>query len=203
MHAAADGATAWAIMQKQRVNVAIVDLMLPDHQGWHLVQNIRRQASLPILVISALDDLDRRVKLLQSGADDYLTKPFAPRELLARIEAVVRRLAPWPQEGTTDIPFGPYRVYLDHKTCYRGQERVALTTSELTLLEALITNPGRIFSREQLLARLHGWDDGTLTLRVVDVHIASLRAKLEPDPKRPRWIETVWGVGYRFRRDDQ
>ncbi len=201
---APNAAAALDLMQRQHIEFAIIDLMLPDRQGWDLMKAIRRHTSIPIIVISAIADLDRRVQLLQSGADDYLVKPFEARELLARIEAVQRRLMPLPTDGTPEFSFGPYRVDTVHKICLRGADRVPLTASEFTILQTLLSAAGRIYSRDQLLDRLHGWDDDSAsTPRSIDVHIATLRAKIESNPKTPRWIETVWGIGYRFRRNGQ
>ena len=195
---------ALSIVQKQRVDFAVVDLMLPDRQGWELVGILRKRSTIPIIVISAIGDLDRRIQLLQTGADDYLVKPFEPRELVARIEAVQRRLLPLPADSGPEYTFGPYRVNLQDRTCVRGVERVRLTQSEFIVLENLLTAPGRVFSRDQLLDKLHDWDEDDIpTTRSIDVHIVTLRAKLEADPKHPRWIETVWGMGYRFRRDSR
>lgn len=203
VHEAPCAAVALDLMRRQHIEFAIIDLMLPDRQGWDLMKAMRRHTSIPIIVISAIADLDRRVQLLQSGADDYLVKPFEARELLARIEAVQRRLMPLPADGAPEFSFGPYRIDTAHKVCLRGAHHVPLTPSEFVILETLLSAPGRIYSRDQLLDRLHGWDgDSESTPRSIDVHIATLRAKIESNPKTPRWIETVWGMGYRFRSDD-
>ncbi len=192
------------IVKSYPVDLAIIDLMLPDRQGWDLVKSLRKRSSLPIVVISAISDLTRRIQLLQSGADDYLVKPFEPSELIARMEAIQRRLLPLPPDRQPEVTFGPYRVNLADQLCLRGKERIGLTPSEFAILEALITAPGRVYSRDQLLDRLHEWDSDSFSIpRSIDVHISTLRAKIEPNPKRPRWIETVWGVGYRFRGDDR
>ncbi len=191
------------IVNSQPVDFAIIDLMLPDQQGWHLVKTLRKRTPLPVIVISAITDLSRRVQLLTSGADDYLVKPFDPRELLARMEAIQRRLMPLSKSPCAEITFGPYRVNLRDKICVRGTDNVKLTPSEFTILQTLVTSPGRVYSRDQLLDNLHNWtDDDAPTPRSIDVHIGTLRGKIETNPKRPRWIETVWGLGYRFRRED-
>ncbi len=196
-------ARAIEIVNSQPIDFAIIDLMLPDRQGWHLVKTLRQQSSLPVIVISAITDLSRRVQLLTSGADDYLVKPFDPRELLARMEAIQRRLLPLTDDRSTEVTFGPYRVNLRDKTTVRGTDDVKLTPSEFTILQTLVTSPGRVYSRDQLLDKLHdAIADDAPTPRSIDVHIGTLRGKLEANPKRPRWIETVWGLGYRFRRED-
>lgn len=192
------------IIKSQSVDLALIDLMLPDRQGWDLVKSLRKCSSLPIIIISAITDLARRVQLLQSGADDYLVKPFEPSELIARMEAIQRRLIPLPADRQPEVTFGPYRVNLRDQVCLRGKTHVALTQSEFAILEMLITAPGRVYSRDQLLERLHEWGSESFSIpRSIDVHISTLRAKIEPNPKRPRWIETVWGMGYRFRGDDR
>lgn len=203
VYSANTASRALDIVNSQPVDFAVIDLMLPDRQGWHLVKTLRKQSSLPVIVISAITDLDRRVQLLTSGADDYLVKPFDPRELVARMEVIQRRLLPLPDDRTTEITFGPYRVNLRDKTCVRGTDIVKLTPSEFAILQTLVVSPGRLYSRDQLLDSLHHWNaDDAPTIRSIDVHIGTLRGKIEPHPKHPRWIETVWGLGYRFRRED-
>lgn len=190
----------WDLLQTRGVDFVVIDLTLPHQQGGELVTNIRRISTVPIIVVSAITNLERRVALLQRGADDYLVKPFEPVELLARIDAVSRRLVSHKAPNRT-LCFGPYTFVAHEKSLRKNTDTVALTASEFTLLEALLEYPGRVYSREQLLDRIHGWADGSPTHRIIDVHIAALRAKIERDSKKPYWIETVWGMGYRFRRD--
>lgn len=179
----------------ETVDAAIVDLMLPGVFGWDVVEAMRRESALPILVISALDALDRRLELLRLGADDYLVKPFAPSELMARLAAVLRRTHAVPAEGK--LRFGQFELDRMEQALRRDGRLLPVTGTELALLQALVENGGRTLTRPQLLSRLRAqWTDEAT--RAVDVHVAALRGKIEEDPHHPRWILTVWGVGYRF-----
>lgn len=199
--ATADGDEALDAVAQGAVDVALVDLMLPGWSGWDVVEEMRRLSALPIIVISALGSLDRRLQLLGLGADDYLVKPFAPAELMARLATILRRTRSL--AANAPIPFGPFVLDRPGRVLHRGDGTVDLTASEFSVLEALVEHAGRTLTRAQLLARLH--DQGTLaardadrSTRMVDMHIAALRAKLGDDAHHPRWIVTVWGTGYRL-----
>lgn len=186
------------------VDLVILDLMLPGEDGLSVVRRLRRGSSLPILMLSARgDDIDRIVGL-EVGADDYLAKPFNPRELLARIRAILRRRCPreHPEEEpeTRDEPvltFGPYRLDPQQRELSSDQGPVLLTSSEYDLLQVFLAHPNRVLNRDQLLDLLRGYERSPFD-RSIDVLVARLRAKIEPDTKHPAYIRTVWGKGYLF-----
>lgn len=194
-----DGAAMDAWLATQTPDLLILDLMLPGEDGLALARRVRRDSQVPIVMISARgDDVDRIVGL-EVGADDYLSKPFNPRELLARIRAILRRGA---QAGTPSADdkvceFGAYRLDTEKRELTRDGEPVPLTGGELDLLQILAENPNRVLDRDRLLDLLKGYERSPFD-RSIDVQIARLRAKIEPDTKRPRYIRTVWGKGYMF-----
>lgn len=189
---------AW--MDAHETDLVILDLMLPGDDGLTLTRRLRSKTDVPIVMLSARgDDVDRIVGL-EVGADDYLPKPFNPRELLARIRAVMRRRRPVRGEGARDqdfIRFGPYRLDLAQHELRRGDEVVGLTSGELDLLRVLAEHPDRVLDRDRLLDLLKGYERSPFD-RSVDVQIARLRAKIEPETKHPRFIRTIWGKGYMF-----
>jgi len=193
---AADGERALELARRGPALV-VLDLMLPKVDGWEVCRRLRARSDVPIVMLTAREDEADRVAGLVLGADDYVVKPFSPRELVERIKAVLRRARRAP--GTEWSVLSQGALTLDperHRVTVAGRE-VALTPSEFTLLQCLMAAPGRVFSRRQLLDRLHG-TDGVVVDRVVDVHIGKLRRKIEADPTHPRYVETVRGVGYRF-----
>jgi two-component system KDP operon response regulator KdpE len=175
-------------------DAAILDLILPDGSGIDVCRSIREWSRMPIIVLSAVGEEQEKVRALDAGADDYVTKPFGPDELIARLNAALRR-AGRPEEPSIsvnglDIDFAGHRVS-------RGGEEIHLTPKEFDLLRALARNRGRLMTHRALLGEVwgHAYEDDTHTLRV---HIANLRGKIEPDPQAPRYIRTDPGVGYRF-----
>jgi two-component system phosphate regulon response regulator OmpR len=198
---AEDGVAMDAWLAEHETDLVILDLMLPGEDGLTLARRLRARTDVPIIMLSARgEDIDRIVGL-EVGADDYMPKPFNPRELLARIRAVLRRRAPTASPETRDdvgyIRFGPYRLDLGQRELRRGEELVVLTSGELELLRILAEHPDRILDRDLLLDLLKGYERSPFD-RSIDVQIARLRAKIEPDTKRPRYIRTIWGKGYMF-----
>lgn len=191
------GNDALPLIQANAVDLVLVDLMLPGEQGWDLTRDIRKLSSVPIMVVSALGDLERRLQLFRIGADDYLVKPFDLAELGARVQAVLRRVG---RVAASTYRFGSYAFSSDSKQLRRHDQVLALTQSEFVILEALLQNIGRTLTRNYLQTRLRTeeWQSNP-TSRTIDMHIASLRHKLEDDARHPYWIQTVWGVGYSFR----
>jgi phosphate regulon transcriptional regulator PhoB len=198
---AEDGEQALKIVQRDRPNLLILDLMLPGLSGIELCRILRDRtdtARLPILMLTAKAGETDRVLGLEMGADDYLTKPFSPRELVARVRAILRRAAsaaqtesmPAYDKGGLKIDFTTYEVFA------RGKN-VKLTLKEFELLRFLVQNPNRVLSRDQLLDRVWGGET-FVTPRTVDVHIRRLRKAIEKDDSKPRWILTLRGVGYKF-----
>ena len=197
--AVADGQAMHETLAVAPPDVIVLDLMLPGDDGLALVRTLKssKHAGVPVLMLSARgEDIDRVVGL-EMGADDYLTKPFNPRELLARIRALLRRVNP-PTSAPAEVAhFGPYRVNLAARTLWRGEAPVTLTSSEFSLLQVFLQNPRSVLSRDQLLEQLKGYSREPFD-RSIDVRVTRLRRKLEDDPQQPRYIRTVWGVGYLF-----
>jgi two-component system KDP operon response regulator KdpE len=177
-----------------RPDAAIVDLVLPDGDGVELCARLREWSQMPIIVLSAVGDEEAKVRALAAGADDYITKPFGPRELIARLQANLRRIAPDPEEAV--IRANGLEVDLSRRTVRRGGEEVHLTPTEFDLLRLLASNRGRLMTHRELLVSVWGagYGDDTQVLRA---HIANLRRKIEPDDGT-RYIRTDPGVGYRF-----
>jgi DNA-binding response OmpR family regulator len=190
------GERAVELFQAAPADVVLIDIMLPGIDGFELCRTLRRTSDVPIVMVTARNDTHDVVAGLEAGADDYLTKPFAPKELSARIRALLRRMRPaMPQHAR--LTFGDLEFIPDEgKVTIAGNE-VALTKTEFRLLCVLAGNPGGVFSREDLLDKVWGYDyfgDG----RLVDVHVRRLRTKVETDPAEPRHVVTVRGLGYRL-----
>jgi DNA-binding response OmpR family regulator len=193
-----DGTAMDAWLAENETDLIILDLMLPGEDGLTLARRLRANSQVPIIMLSARgDDIDRIIGL-EVGADDYMPKPFNPRELLARIRAVLRRRVPsQPPEAGELIRFGPYRLDLSQRELRRGDQPVALTSGELELLRILAEHRDRVLDRDRLLDLLKGYERSPFD-RSIDVQIARLRSKIEPDTKHPRYIRTIWGKGYMF-----
>ena len=196
--AAYDGAQALDVVARHRPQFVILDLMLPRIDGISVCQQIRKTSSVPILMLTAkVDEADKLVGL-QVGADDYVTKPFSPRELVARVRAILRRTAP-PERPVSRLVQGFLVMDLDrHEVLLDGRE-VHLTSVEYKLLQALMEFPGRVFTRGQLLAHVYAFNEADVVDRTIDVHIGKLREKLGDDPAQPHHIQTIRGVGYKLR----
>jgi two-component system phosphate regulon response regulator OmpR len=194
----ADGVAMFEWLDQHQADIIILDLMLPGEDGLSLARRLRQTMPVPIIMLSARGDEVDRIVGLEVGADDYLPKPFNPRELLARIRAVLRRPAHAADAAVEEsISFGPYRLSLDARRLTRDGETVTLTGSELDLLRIFAEHPNRLLDRDRLLDLLKGYERNPFD-RSIDVQVARLRAKIEPDKKHPRYIRTVWGRGYMF-----
>ena len=191
-----DGHEALEIARRKKPDLIVLDLLLPGLDGTDVCRLLRAESRVPIIMLTARSTDRDKLLGLDIGADDYVTKPFNPRELVARIRAVLRRAAP--EEGPVkDMRFGELLIsFVRHEVLVSGRP-ANLTPTEFRLLEALVREPGRAFSRSELLDRVFGWDYEGVE-RTVDVHIMNLRRKIEPEPGKPRYIATVPGVGYRF-----
>ncbi len=191
-----DGHEALQVARRMNPDLVVLDLLLPELDGFDVCRLLRAESRVPIIMLTARSTDDDKLSGLNLGADDYLTKPFNPRELVARVRAVLRRVAP-EEEPSEDREFGDLAIsFIRHEV--RVQERIInLTPTEFRLLEALIREPGRAFSRAELLDRAFGHDYEGVE-RTVDVHIMNLRRKIEPEPAKPLYVATVPGVGYRF-----
>ncbi|MGQ0830128.1 MAG: response regulator [Microthrixaceae bacterium] len=194
---AANGEDALAQFQQQPADVVLIDIMLPDIDGFEVCRAIRRSSDVPIVMVTARDDTHDVVAGLEAGADDYLTKPFAPKELSARIRALLRR-ARTSEVSSPHLRFGDLEIVPEEGVVRRNGRDVHLTKTEFRVLVELAQSPGRVFSREVLLERIweHGYfGDG----RLVDVHVRRLRTKVEADPANPRHVVTVRGLGYKLQ----
>ena len=194
--AAGDGRTALALARHERPDLVVLDLNLPGMDGLDVCRALRRESDVPIIMLTArVEETDRLIGL-ELGADDYIIKPFSPRELVARVRAVLRRVRGGVHQPGL-IRAGDLEIDLYGHRVTRGGEPVHLTRSEFNLLAVLAQHPGQTFTRAQLLDRLHGVAYDGFD-RSVDAHVKNLRRKLEPDPADPRYVLTVYGVGYRF-----
>jgi len=193
---AASGEEAVELFARQVPDVVLIDIMLPGIDGFELCRTLRRTSDVPIVMVTARNDTHDVVAGLEAGADDYLTKPFAPKELSARIRALLRRVRT-SDHGSGKLAFGDLEILPDEGVVTVASRQVHLTKTEFRLLCELAENRGKVFSREELLDRVWGYDyfgDG----RLVDVHIRRLRTKVEADPAAPRHVVTVRGLGYRL-----
>ncbi|MDP8953856.1 MAG: response regulator transcription factor [Actinomycetota bacterium] len=193
---AASGEDALKVFTDHPADVVLIDLMLPGIDGFAVCRSIRRVSDVPILIVTARADTHDVVAGLEAGADDYVTKPFQPKELSARIRALLRRARP--AAAGTQLTFGDLEIVPDEGVVRRAGGDIHLTKTEFRLLCELASVPGRVFSREQLLERVWGYDyfgDG----RLVDVHVRRLRTKIEVDPAAPRHVVTVRGLGYKLQ----
>jgi DNA-binding response OmpR family regulator len=193
---AATGDEAREILETETPELVVLDVMLPGMDGLELCRWIRARSQLPVIMVTARGEETDRIVGLELGADDYVTKPFSPRELAVRVRNVLKRSrVPAPERDC--ISFGPYVLDSAARELLRDGEPVKLTAKEFDLLWFLASHPRRAFSRDQLMDRVWGYrtalDTGTVT-----VHVRRLRERIEPDPARPSFLETVWGVGYRF-----
>ncbi|ONK15094.1 response regulator transcription factor [Streptomyces sp. MP131-18] len=194
---AADGRDALARAAAHPPDLVVLDLMLPGLDGLAVCARLREAGPVPVVMLTARGDEEDRILGLEVGADDYVTKPFSPRELVLRVSSVLRRAAGGPAPGGGALLRGG-GVVLDPaaRTAQDARGPLRLTLREFDLLAHFLRHPGRAFSREELMATVWGWDFGDLS--TVTVHVRRLRHKVENDPAQPRLITTVWGVGYRF-----
>jgi DNA-binding response OmpR family regulator len=194
---ATDLEEARAVLNRHSPSLVVLDLMLPGGDGLELCREIRARSELPVIMLTARAEEADRIVGLELGADDYVTKPFSPRELAARVRTVLRRSTPAAQR-TDRLIFGDLEIDAPTREVAVDGKPIHLTAKEFDLLALLTRHPRRVFSRRQLMGAVWGYeaafDTGTVT-----VHVRRLREKIERDPARPRWVETVWGIGYRFR----
>jgi DNA-binding response OmpR family regulator len=193
-----NGLEALTVAQREKPDLIILDVMMPEMDGYEFMRKHRTENNTPIILLTARVDDDEKVIGLEVGADDYVTKPFRPRELVARVRALLRRVGA--QEPSAKvIKAADIIVDRDSRTVKVAEEFINLTPSEFDILTALMTSPGRVYSRLDLLdiiqgIRYEGYE------RTIDTHVKNLRGKIENDPRAPKYIETVYGIGYRFKR---
>jgi DNA-binding response OmpR family regulator len=192
---ASTGPSALAAARSQRPDLVILDLGLPGMDGYDVTRSIRARSSIPIIILTARSNETDRIVGLELGADDYVVKPFSPRELVARVKAVLRRTGG--EIATETIRAKNLVMDIPRRMVERDGEGIDLTATEFELLRILSASPGRVFTRGQLLDSIRGVSSESYE-RAIDAHIKNLRKKLEPDPRRPVYVITVYGVGYKF-----
>ena len=206
---AANGHDAWSVFQQFSPDIVILDLMLPQIDGHTVLNKIRQVSDTPVVIVTAMNAVEERITGLEAGADDYLVKPFHPKELEARVNSILRRTLPSqmkPKNGPVQaqasqiLQFDTLRLNLSKRQAFRDGERLRLTEMEFTLLECLASRPGEPMPRKEILKALWGQESQQqfIETRIVDVHIGRLRGKLEKDIATPEFILTVRGVGYMF-----
>ncbi len=194
--AATTGAEALAAAAREAPDLIMLDIMMPEMSGWDVCRTLRsRGIDVPIIMLTARGEETDRVRGLELGADDYITKPFALRELLARVRAVLRR--PGPRQKVEEFAFADARIRLRGRQVFKAGRAVALTRKEFDLLVYLLAHRGEVITRDRLLDEVWGYEQFPTT-RTVDTHVLRLRRKFEVDPDRPAWILTVHGQGYKF-----
>ena len=190
-----DGVEALRLAQEAHPDLIVLDLMLPGINGLEVCQTIRADSDVPVIMLTAKTTDQDKLNGLDMGADDYVTKPFSPRELAARVRAVLRRLPG--ERGPEEIKHGELSLNFLKFEAFLAGRPLNLTAAEFKLLGALAREPGRVFSRAELIEKALGYDFEGFD-RTIDVHILNLRRKLEPDPRHPRYIKTIYGAGYKF-----
>ena len=198
---AADGPSAIHNARTRRPDLLVLDLGLPGLDGLDVARALRRESSVPIIMLTARSEESDTLVGLELGADDYIAKPFSTKELVARVRAVLRR-AEAARSPDRQLRVGDLEIDEERMSVTRGSERIELTASEFQLLATLAHQPGRVFSRSQLLDAMHG-EAFEAYERAVDAHVKNIRRKLEPEPSRPRYLITVFGVGYRLAEPDE
>ena len=203
---ASNGEEALYLFRKEQPNLVILDITLPKIDGYEVCSEIRKESQVPIIMLTALGDISDRVMGLELGADDYVIKPFSPKELEARIRSVLRRTEVTNLSSVTSstqriLQIGTLSIDINKRQVFKGKERIKLTGMEFNLLELLVNTAGESLSRSTILDRIWGYTpERYLDTRVVDVHISRLRSKLEEDPSNPDLIITARGTGYMFQR---
>ena len=204
VHSASNGEEALDLFHRHHPDMLVLDVMMPKLDGYGVCQEVRRESDVPIIMLTALGDVADRITGLELGADDYVIKPFSPKELEARIRSVLRRIDKDSGSGPMSsglIQVSQLRIDTNKRQVFKGDERIRLTGMEFSLLELLVSRSGEPFSRSEILKEVWGYTpERHVDTRVVDVHISRLRAKLEEDPANPELILTARGTGYLFQR---
>ncbi len=192
-----DGRSALEAVRRSSPNIIVLDLMLPEISGWDVCRSLRKESDVPVIMLTARDEVTEKIVGLELGADDYITKPFDPKELVARVKAVLRRsegkIAPKKTIRIADI-----EINIEKRSVTRGDKAIELTPFEFDLLKGMAEHPERVFSRMQLLDKVQG-EAYEAYERTIDSHIKNLRKKIEPNPEKPIYIITVYGIGYKLQ----
>jgi DNA-binding response OmpR family regulator len=198
---AADGEDGLARVKSGGIDIVVLDVMLPGKDGFEICRELRAFSRVPVIMLTARGDETDRIVGLELGADDYMPKPFNPRELLARIQAVLRRVEQ-PQDKGSTLNAGPIAVDQDRRVALLDGAQLDLTTTEFEILRTLVANAGRVIPRERLMELARGEEFASFD-RSVDVHVSHIRKKLNDDPKNPRFLKTVRGIGYTIPREPE
>ncbi|WP_410596726.1 response regulator transcription factor [Amycolatopsis sp. lyj-23] len=197
---AGDGAEGLAKFAAHEPDLVVLDVMMPGINGLEVCRRLRQVSQVPIVMLTALGEEENRIAGLQLGADDYVTKPFSPKELALRVASVLRRARmPRPEPAAAELVDGNLRLQMKARTATLGGRELPLTSREFDLLAFFLAHPGVAYSRADLLEKVWGWDFGDQS--TVTVHVRRLREKIERDPAKPTRVATVWGVGYRYDRE--
>lgn len=197
-----DGVEALRLARESHPDLIVLDLMLPGCNGLEICKTLRNESDVPIIMLTARTTEDDKLVGLDLGADDYVTKPFSPKELASRVRAVLRRLPDELQHGPAEIKRGELVLNFPRREAFLAGRPLALTSTEFNLLAVLARKPQRVFSRADLITKIFGYDFEGFD-RTIDVHILNLRRKLEPDPGHPTYIKTAYGAGYKFVGSDR
>lgn len=196
-----DGRAVLSAVRDKKPDIVVLDLMLPGLDGWEVCRQLRKESDVPIIMLTARDEETDRLIGLEIGADDYVTKPFSPREVVARAKVILRRVGKTPGVKAERIEFNHFTIDIERHEVRYQNDMLELTPTEFKILELFATNPGRVFSRLQIVEQVQGCAfDGYE--RTIDAHIKNLRRKVEKNPKEPVHIHTVYGVGYKFTGDN-
>ncbi|WP_158889235.1 response regulator transcription factor [Amycolatopsis anabasis] len=199
---ASDGAEALRSFGERPPDAVVLDVMMPGINGLEVCRRLRQVSEVPVVLLTALGEEENRIAGLELGADDYVTKPFSPKELALRVASVLRRARrPRPEPAAAELRDGDLRLQPGARQATLGGAELSLTVREFDLLAFFLAHPGTAFSRADLLEKVWGWDFGDQS--TVTVHVRRLREKIEPDPAKPVRIATVWGVGYRYDPSDR
>ncbi len=193
-----DGPEALRIFREHQPHLVVLDVMLPGIDGVEICRTLRAESDVPIIMLTARTRDEDKMTGLDTGADDYVTKPFSPGELAARVRAVFRRLPA--ERGPAEIKYGSFYLNFPKREATLNNKKLNLTSVEFKILAAFLREPGRVFDRVEIIDKAFGYDFESFD-RAIDVHIHNLRRKIEPDPKHPRYIKTVYGAGYKLTEE--
>ncbi|MDU7412556.1 MAG: response regulator transcription factor [Anaerococcus sp.] len=193
-----DGQEGLDTFNKENIDLVILDLMLPKIPGEEVIKEIRNQSEVPVIMVSAKVEENNRVDGLRLGADDYVTKPFSPKELVERVKAVLRRIEKYniPRADIIKTSDGRLEMDLEYNRIFKDGNEILLTKNEFQILKTLFTNPNKIYSRDKIIEQTFGYDYDAYD-RAIDTHIKNIRSKIEDNPKKPMYIKTIYGMGYK------
>lgn len=195
-HEVHDGSQVLSLVKQLKPDILVLDVMLPGADGWEICRKLRNESDIPIIMLTARDEEADRLNGLAIGADDYVTKPFSPREVVARARVILRRTGKLSKPEPI-LKYGDLTLSSERHQVQKGSEILDLTPTEFKILELFFENPGRVFSRLQIVERVQGYAFEGYE-RTIDAHVKNLRRKIEESPKNPQYVQTVYGVGYRF-----